>query len=60
MRLKSLAIAALALAAIPTAAHAAGFDVEQATRAYLDTLPLTRCKDLRARRAMPISKGATG
>ena len=38
MRLKSLAIAALALAAIPTAAHAAGFDVEQATRAYLDTL----------------------
>jgi STE24 endopeptidase len=38
MRLKSFAVAALALAAIPTAAHAAGFDVEQATRAYLDTL----------------------
>ncbi len=38
MRLKTFAVAALALAAIPTAAHAAGFDVEQATRAYLDTL----------------------
>ena len=38
MRHKSFALVALALAAIPTAAHAAGFDVETATRAWLDTL----------------------
>ncbi|MFM5918661.1 MAG: M48 family metallopeptidase [Novosphingobium sp.] len=38
MRLKSIAVTAFVLAAIPSAAHAAGFDVEQATRAYLDTL----------------------
>ena len=38
MRHKSFAIAALALAAIPAAAHAASFDVETATRAWLDTL----------------------
>lgn len=38
MRHKLLPLAALALIALPTAAHAAGFDVEQATRAYLNTL----------------------
>lgn len=38
MQRKSFLLAALALVAMPTAAHAAGFDVEQATRAWLDTL----------------------
>ncbi len=38
MHRKSFLLGALALAALPTAAHAAGFDVEQATRAWLDTL----------------------
>ncbi|MFM6951139.1 MAG: M48 family metallopeptidase [Novosphingobium sp.] len=38
MHRKSFLLTALALAAVPTAAHAAGFDVEQATRAWLDTL----------------------
>ena len=38
MNRKFLPLAALALAALPTAAHAAGFDVETATRAWLDTL----------------------
>ncbi|MFM5892960.1 MAG: M48 family metallopeptidase [Novosphingobium sp.] len=38
MRRKLIFAAVIALAALPTAAHAAGFDVEQATRAYLDTL----------------------
>ena len=38
MQRKSFLLAALALATMPTAAHAAGFDVEQATRAWLDTL----------------------
>ncbi len=38
MRHKFLPLAILALAALPTAAHAAGFDVETATRAWLDTL----------------------
>ena len=38
MRHKLLPLAALALALLPSAAHAAGFDVETATRAWLDTL----------------------
>jgi len=38
MRHKFLPLAVLALAAVPSAAHAAGFDVETATRAWLDTL----------------------
>ena len=38
MRHKLLPFAALSLALLPTAAHAAGFDVETATRAWLDTL----------------------
>ena len=38
MRLKLLTLAALALLAVPAAAHAASFDVETATRAWLDTL----------------------
>ena len=38
MRHKLLPLAALAVAMLPTAAHAAGFDVETATRAWLDTL----------------------
>lgn len=38
MRHKLLPLAALALAMLPSAAHAAGFDVETATRAWLDTL----------------------
>lgn len=38
MRHAFLPLAALALFALPTAAHASGFDVETATRAYLDTL----------------------
>ena len=38
MRHKLLPLAALALALIPTAAQAANFDVETATRAWLDTL----------------------
>lgn len=38
MRHKLLPIAALSLALLPSAAHAAGFDVETATRAWLDTL----------------------
>ncbi len=38
MRHKFLPLAALALLAIPSVAHAAAFDVETATRAWLDTL----------------------
>lgn len=38
MRLKLLAVAVLMLALLPGTAHAAPFDVETATRAYLDTL----------------------
>ena len=38
MRHKLLPLAALALVMLPSAAHAAGFDVETATRAWLDTL----------------------
>ena len=38
MRHKFLPLAALALLAIPSLAHAATFDVETATRAWLDTL----------------------
>ena len=38
MRHKFLPLAALALLAIPSIAHAAAFDVETATRAWLDTL----------------------
>ena len=38
MRQKFLSLAALALLAIPSIAHAAAFDVETATRAWLDTL----------------------
>jgi len=38
MRRKFLTLAALSLALIPLAAHAASFDVEQATRAWLNTL----------------------
>ena len=38
MRHKLLPLAALALAMLPSAAHAANFDVETATRAWLDTL----------------------
>ena len=38
MRHKFLPLAALALLAIPSMAHAAAFDVETATRAWLDTL----------------------
>ena len=38
MRHKLLPFAALALLLLPSAAHAAGFDVETATRAWLDTL----------------------
>jgi STE24 endopeptidase len=38
MRNKSFTIAALVLTAIPAVAHAKGFDVETATRAWLDTL----------------------
>ena len=38
MRHKLLPFAALALLLVPHAAHAAGFDVETATRAWLDTL----------------------
>ena len=38
MRLKLLPLAVLAMLAVPAAAHAAGFDVETATRAWLDTL----------------------
>ena len=38
MRHKTFAFAALALAAIPSIAHAGAFDVETATRAWLDTL----------------------
>lgn len=35
---KSLTVAAIAILCVPSLAHAAGFDVEPATRAYLDTL----------------------
>jgi len=38
LRHKFLPLAALALLAIPSVAHAAAFDVETATRAWLDTL----------------------
>ena len=38
MRHKLLPLAALALLLVPAAAHAASFDVETATRAWLDTL----------------------
>ena len=38
MRLKLLLVAALTLALLPAATHAASFDVEAATRAWLDTL----------------------
>ena len=38
MRYKLFSLAALSVLLLPAAAHAASFDVETATRAWLDTL----------------------